>query len=168
MADTIPIVQELQGAMAMANCFCQNGFYQYEWPSGNLFGVCVGSLNQNDYQQDARKYCKGTAKEAYLVSEFDKNKRAFNYDFITNHGTKKVDSYYNGLVSQNGSWFWDQPKGKPLLPLDPSSGSVSTSSGCIADIKYSDGSISWAPISCGYRLPYLCEVSTCDTDFYCF
>ncbi|PIC44122.1 hypothetical protein B9Z55_004600 [Caenorhabditis nigoni] len=171
MADSpIPIVRELQGATTMANCFCKTGWYQYEWPrnSGNLFGICVASLNQNDYQSDARKYCKEAAKNAYMVSEFDKNKRAFNYDFITSHGSKTVGSYYNGLISQNGSWYWDQPDGMPLLPLDPSSGSVSAKSGCVADVKYSDGSIAWSPISCGNRLPYICEMPTCDTDFYCF
>ncbi|UMM16263.1 hypothetical protein L5515_013353 [Caenorhabditis briggsae] len=134
----IPIVNELQGATTMANCFCRAGWYQYEWPinSGNLFGICVASLNQNDYQLDARK--------CY---------------FITSHGSETVGSYYNGLVSQNGGWYWDQPDGMPLLPLDPSSGSVSAKSGCVADVKYSDGSIAWSPISCG---------NTCDTDFYCF
>ncbi|EGT51751.1 hypothetical protein CAEBREN_12317 [Caenorhabditis brenneri] len=170
MADATPIVKELQGATTMANCHCRTGWYQYEWPinSGNLFGICVASLNQNVYQQDARKYCKEAAKEAYMVSEFDKNKKAFNYDFISSHGSKTVASYYNGLYSLNGTWYWDQPDGKDLLPLDPSSGTVSAKSGCVADVKYSDGSIFWTPISCGNRLPYLCEMPSCDTDFYCY
>lgn len=170
MADSTPIVQELQGVTAMANCFCRTGWYQYEWPadSGNLFGICVASVNQNDYLSDARKYCKEAGKNAYLTSEFDKNRRASNYKFINSQSSKSVDSYYNGLVSQNGSWFWDQPDGMPLLPLDPSSGSVSAKSGCVADVKFSDGSIAWSPISCGNRLPYICEMATCDTDFYCF
>lgn len=170
MADATPIVQELQGATAIANCFCIDGWSQYEWPinSGNLFGICIGNMNKNAYQLDAQKSCKAAAKNAYMVSEFDANKRSFNYDFITNKGAKTIASYYNGLISQNGSWYWDQPNGKPLLPLDPSSGSVSASSGCVADVKYSDGSIAWSPISCSNRLPYLCEMASCDTDFYCF
>lgn len=126
MKDTTPIVQELQNATTIVNCYCPNGWYQYE-----TFAVCVGSLNDKGYQTEAQKACH-QEKGGYLATEFDKSKRAFNYckqsiwgtnvsrsivDTLTNGGSTTVNSYYNGLMSVNGSWFWDQPKGQPMLPV---------------------------------------------------
>ncbi|KAF1765179.1 hypothetical protein GCK72_005131 [Caenorhabditis remanei] len=164
LTTSMSIVQ-LFSIISSDNCHCLD---YWTWTQYKHFGVCMLNPGVKGTHQAAHKYCRGLGIPGNLATEFNEEKRKFNYKFLNNNidGTT-VSSYYNGLTSENGTWYWDQPKGKPMIPLDPSSGSISTTSGCVADIKYSDGSISWTPISCSNSFNFLCEAVACDTDNYC-
>ncbi|UMM16264.1 hypothetical protein L5515_013354 [Caenorhabditis briggsae] len=155
---------DLQNALTMINCFC---FDYWTWTQYNHFGTCMLYPGVKGNQKAARKYCKSLGLPSNLATEFNEDKRKFSYKFINSFDDDSINSYWNGLISENSTWYWDQPKGQPLIPLDPSSGSISTSTGCVADVKHSDGSVAWTPISCSNSFYFLCEAKACDTDNYC-
>ena len=88
-------------------------------------------------------------------------------EYLNSKGSDPTHAFYNGLTSFNGSWWWDQPNGMPMWPLSPYSGAAPQRAGCVADMKYSDGTYSWTPISCTNLFRFLCESVACDTDNYC-
>uniref|UniRef100_A0A8R1DRN3 C-type lectin domain-containing protein n=1 Tax=Caenorhabditis japonica TaxID=281687 RepID=A0A8R1DRN3_CAEJA len=145
---------ELQNAFLATNCFCRPGWMQYHYPlsTKNIFsnyGVCIFRPSQSLSRVAAQSYCRQLTATSYLVSELDQQKRAFNWEYLNAKGSNPTNAFYNGLTYYNGSWWWDQPTGMPLWPLNPNSGAAPTRAGCVVDMKYSDGTISWTPISCG-------------------
>ncbi|CAB03059.1 C-type lectin domain-containing protein [Caenorhabditis elegans] len=162
---------ELQKAVLAINCFCRPGWMQYHYPlkSDNIYsnyGVCLYRPDSAMTKFAAQSYCHSLTTNGYLVSELDQQKRAFNWDYLNSKGIT-INAFYNGLTNYNGTWWWDQPSGQPLWPLNPNSGAPPQRSGCVVDMKYSDGSISWTPISCTSFFRFLCESVACDTDNYC-
>ncbi|EFP11638.1 CRE-CLEC-66 protein [Caenorhabditis remanei] len=164
--------QELQRALLATNCFCRPDWYQYHYPlkSTDIFsnyGVCVYRPAVAMNRISAQNYCHQLTDTSYLVSELDEQKRAFNWEYLNSKGSDPTHAFYNGLTSFNGTWWWDQPNGMPMWPLSPYSGAAPQRAGCVADMKYSDGTYSWTPISCTNLFRFLCESVACDTDNYC-
>ncbi|CAO4364670.1 unnamed protein product [Caenorhabditis nigoni] len=163
--------QELTRVLLAINCFCRPDWMQYHYPLKSKdiyqnYGVCVYSPAIAMNRINAQNYCHGLTMTSYLVSELDQQKRAFNWEYLNSNGSA-THAFYNGLTSFNGTWWWDQPNGMPMWPLDPSSGAAPQRAGCVADMKYSDGTYSWTPISCTNLFRFLCESVACDTDNYC-
>ncbi|PIC44123.1 hypothetical protein B9Z55_004601 [Caenorhabditis nigoni] len=155
---------DLQNALTTVNCFCTDS---WTWTQYKHFGICMLYPGVKGNQKSAHKYCKSLGLPSNLATEFNEDKRKFNYKFINSFDDDSINSYWNGLTCENSTWYWDQPKGQPLVPLDSSSGSISASTGCVADVKHSDGSVKWTPISCSNLFYFLCEAKACDTDNYC-
>ncbi|EGT48524.1 hypothetical protein CAEBREN_07304 [Caenorhabditis brenneri] len=155
------ITAELQNALAAINCFCPDGWVPYKH-----YGVCLYTSSQTKHRANANQVCQSLGVPASLPTEFNQKKREFNYELL-NSGNLRVNSYWNGLTNQNGSWYWDQPKGKPLIPLDPSCGTVPPNSVCVADVEFSDKTVHWSSVNCANTFYFLCEAATCDTDNYC-
>ncbi|CAI2334830.1 unnamed protein product [Caenorhabditis sp. 36 PRJEB53466] len=139
---------ELQRALLNINCFCRPDWQQYHYPLSNKdvysnYGVCI-------YRPS---FAKNRSTHALSATQ----KRAFNWDYLNEKASNRTNAFYNGLTYLNGSWFWDQPDGMPLWPLNPNSGAAPPRSGCVADMKYSDDTIDWTPISCANLFRFLCE-----------
>ncbi|CAI2334842.1 unnamed protein product [Caenorhabditis sp. 36 PRJEB53466] len=163
------VTQEILKAMTDTNCFCPIGWTQYQWPLYNYqnrYGTCIYRPDQTANRETAKQFCHSFSPKAYLVNELDQQKRSFNFEYINNVPKQPVNAFYNGLTNLNGAWFWDQPTNQPLIALDPNSGSPPPRSGCVADMKYSDGTTSWTPVSCSNQFRFLCESPACDTDNY--
>ncbi|EGT51745.1 hypothetical protein CAEBREN_17906 [Caenorhabditis brenneri] len=131
------ITAELQNALATINCFCPDGWVPYKH-----YGVCLYTTRQTKHRANANQVCQSLGVPASLPTEFNQKKREFNYELL-NSGNLRVNSYWNGLTNQNGSWYWEQPKGKPLIPVH------------------------WSSVNCANTFYFLCEAATCDTDNYC-
>uniref|UniRef100_A0A1I7T3T4 C-type lectin domain-containing protein n=2 Tax=Caenorhabditis tropicalis TaxID=1561998 RepID=A0A1I7T3T4_9PELO len=162
--------QELLQAMTDTNCFCPSDNIQVTVPFNNMqniYGTCVWSPDDPAYSRDdAMGRCKSNNR-GYLVNELDQQKRAFNFAYLNSISKKPVNAFYNGLISLNNAWYWDQPNGQQMKALDPNSGAPPARSACVADMKYSDGTTAWTPVSCGNSFRYICEQVACDTDNYC-
>ncbi|KAF1763887.1 hypothetical protein GCK72_003833 [Caenorhabditis remanei] len=163
--------QEILKAMTDTNCFCQSQWAQYQYPlyaPQNRYGTCLISTNEMvSDRETARHFCHQNFQNGYLVNELDQQKRAYNFAYLNSISASPVNAFYNGLVTLNGVWFWDQPDGRPMLPLDPNSGAAPQRSACVADMKYSDGTTAWTPVSCTNKFRFICEKVACDTDNYC-
>ncbi|CAL2030934.1 unnamed protein product [Caenorhabditis brenneri] len=163
--------QEILQAMTDTNCFCPVHWYQYQYPFNNWqnrYGTCINSPSTVAGNRDvAKDYCHQNYDKAYLVNELDQQKRAVNFAYINAVSPQPVNAFYNGLLNINNAWYWDQPNGQQLKALDPNSGAPPARSACIADMKYSDGTTAWTPVSCTNSFRFICERVACDTDNYC-
>ncbi|PIC44860.1 hypothetical protein B9Z55_005079 [Caenorhabditis nigoni] len=164
------VTQEIQKAMTDTNCYCNSGWIQYTWPwnaNQKAYGTCVYAPNVQSNREGAKQYCHQHDQNAYLVNELDQQKRTFNFAVLNSMSSSPINAFYNGLINLNNVWFWDQPDQKPLQPLDPNSGAPPARAACVADMKYSDGTTAWTPVSCANNFHFLCEKVACDTDNYC-
>lgn len=162
--------QEILKAMTDTNCFCPTHWFQYMWPWNNMqgrYGTCVFSPDDLAGSRDLAKDSCHNRFDGYLVNELDQQKRAFNFALLNSISSQPVNAFYNGLMSINTGWYWDQPSNRPLIALDPNSGAPPARAACVADMKYSDGTTAWTPVSCGNSFRYICEKVACDTDNYC-
>ncbi|CAB03057.1 C-type lectin domain-containing protein [Caenorhabditis elegans] len=165
------VTQEILKAMTDTNCFCEQGWVQYNYPWNNLqnrYGTCLYT-DTTDYssRDGAKSKCRQYSPKSYLVNELDQQKRDFNFNLVNSDSTKPVNAFYNGLLNLNGNWYWDQPNDRSPIPLDPNSGAPPTRNACVADMKYSDGTTAWTPVSCANNFRFICEQVACDTDNYC-
>ncbi|ULU04235.1 hypothetical protein L3Y34_017195 [Caenorhabditis briggsae] len=69
-------------------------------------------------RKSAHKYCKSLGLPSNLATEFNEDKRKFNYKFINSIDDDSINSYWNGLISENSTLYWDQPKARPFLRLN--------------------------------------------------
>uniref|UniRef100_A0A8R1I4M1 C-type LECtin n=1 Tax=Caenorhabditis japonica TaxID=281687 RepID=A0A8R1I4M1_CAEJA len=174
------LVGELQGTALQTNCFCPNLWTQYKANFDNensyKYGVCLRPVTISASWTAAKFACQNLAKNGYLATEFDNQKHNFLFRIAQNTTAFTAPYIYHiGLSFVNGGWYWQQPAGSPLLPLNgfatwnPSFPKSYTSNIGVVEQQYSSSlSVGWQNIN-AYSVAeyYSCEVASCDTAQYC-
>lgn len=100
----------------------------------------------------------------------------FSEMFQNATNTRQPYTYHIGLSYSSGTWYWEQPAGKPLKRVEwtnwttgfPVISSKATVGMNVQQLMGEDVETKWQNTEpMGAAEYYVCEVATCDTDNYC-
>ncbi|EGT54548.1 CBN-CLEC-62 protein [Caenorhabditis brenneri] len=173
------LVNEIQGAMTQSNCFCSNLWTQFREKFGEedsyKYGVCLRPVAITAAWAPAKFACQNMIQTGYMVTEYNQKKHDFVFNLIQNDTAfPEPYIYHIGLSYVNGGYFWQQPVGHALVPLNDSLWNPgfpqqsSTNTAVLNQQASSVVSVGWQNVN-QYTVSerYVCEVSSCDTDNYC-
>lgn len=131
--DQPDLVDAVYDKLCQANCFCNDNWIQYRSnyndDTSRVYGICLYSSGIVSAWQPAKLACHGMATNAYLTTEFSREKHDFNVAFIKATATDKKYDYHIGLSYVNGVYAWEQPNGQSTIP-------VRETKNCFAYCKY--------------------------------
>ncbi|EFP11618.1 CRE-CLEC-62 protein [Caenorhabditis remanei] len=175
------LVGEVQAAMVQTNCYCSNSWHQYRdqfgVASSQKYGVCLRPVAITAGWTPAKFACQNMIQMGYMVTEYNQKKHDFVFKLIQNDTSfPEPYIYHIGLSYVNGGYYWQQPVGHALVPVNSNDSfwnpgfpqQSSTSPAVLNQQASSVISVGWQNVNqFTVAERYVCEVSSCDTENYC-
>ncbi|KAE9553395.1 hypothetical protein FO519_003405 [Halicephalobus sp. NKZ332] len=175
--DQTDLIDAMYDSLCQANCFCPGNWMQFRTNYNDItsrgYGICLYYAGISSGWQPAKLACHGEATGAYLTTEFSKEKHDFNVAYIKDVSQNGEYDYHIGLSYLNGGYVWEQANGQ-TVPLNNGYSNWNlhfpnnAQGNCVLNTNIVGSIIGWTNEDCWSKTKrYLCQVNTCDTDYYC-